>query len=109
MISQVLEKQPYVVEDADVAKIAGTRIKVAQIVLERTRLGRTPEQIAESHPHLSLAQVQAALDYYSAHQETIEAQIVASLAYADEAQREAGPSELAKRLTAEKQPTGLVG
>ncbi len=108
-MSQVLEKQFFIVEDAGVAKIAGTRIKVAQIILEYTRLGRTPEQIAESHPHLSLAQVQATLDYYDIHRETIEAQIIASLAYADEAQQEAGPSELARRLTAEKQLMGRTG
>ena len=49
-MSQVLEKQFFIGEDAGVAKIAGTRIKVAQIILEYTRLGQTPEQIAESHP-----------------------------------------------------------
>ncbi len=108
-MSQVLEKQIFIVEDSGVAKIAGTRIKVAQIILEYTRLGQTPEQITESHPHLSLAQIQATLDYYGIHRETIEAQIVASLAYADEAQQESKPSELARRLTAEKQLMGRTG
>jgi uncharacterized protein (DUF433 family) len=108
-MSQVLEKQTLIVEDAGAAKIAGTRIKVAQVILEYTRLGQTPEQIAESHPHLPLAQIQAALDYYGTHRESIEAQIAASLAYADEAQQASEPSELAKRLTAEKQSTRRTG
>lgn len=87
-------------DDENVARLAGTRIKVAQIALERTRLGLTPEQIQTSHPHLSLVQVYVALAYYEGHRDTVEAQIAASLAYADQARQEAGPSPLAARLRA---------
>ena len=83
------------------ALVAGTRIKVAQIALEHTREGLTPEQIAEQHPHLTSAQVSEALAYYYSHREAVEAQIAASLAYADQARREAKPSPLAARLRAE--------
>ncbi len=44
--------------------IAGTRIRVSQIALEYERLGCTPDQIIDAHPHLTLAQVHAALAYY---------------------------------------------
>ncbi|MBE2201192.1 MAG: DUF433 domain-containing protein [Anaerolinea sp.] len=44
--------------------ITGTRIKVSQIALEYERLGWTPDQIIDAHPHLTLAQVHAALSYY---------------------------------------------
>lgn len=44
--------------------ITGTRIRVSQIALEYERLGWTPDQIVDAHPHLTLAQVHAALAYY---------------------------------------------
>ncbi len=44
--------------------ISGTRMKVAQIALEYDRLGWTPDQIVDAHPHLTLAQIHAALSYY---------------------------------------------
>lgn len=108
-MSQVLENRLLAVDDTGVAKIANTRITVAQIVLEYTQFGQTMEQIAASHPHLSLAQVQAALVYYDNHQKIIETQISESLAYADKARQEAGTSELAARLRAQKQAAGQTG
>lgn len=44
--------------------VAGTDIKVSQIASEVERLGMTPDQIVEAHPHLTLADVHAALSYY---------------------------------------------
>ena len=44
--------------------VAGTRIKVEQIVVEYDRLGWSPDEIIQAHPHLSLAQVHDALSYY---------------------------------------------
>ncbi len=52
-------------------RIEGTRITVAQISLWY-RQGNTPEEIAKLYPHLSLAQVYAALAYYHANKEEIE-------------------------------------
>lgn len=39
------------------------------------KMGRSPEQIAESYGHLSLAQVYAALAYYHLNHEEIEADL----------------------------------
>ena len=95
------------IDSRGVARIAGTRMKVAHIAEEHTRLGMTPEQIVEAHPHLSLAQVSAALAYYYGNREAIEAEIVAALAYADQARRQAGLSPLAARLRGLKAPLGI--
>lgn len=46
--------------------IRGTAITVRTIV-ERTRLGDTPEEIVVAYPGLSLARVHAALGYYYDH------------------------------------------
>lgn len=42
------------------------------IAIEYERMGRSPDQIAEVHPGLSLAQVHAALTYYYEHVEEID-------------------------------------
>jgi uncharacterized protein (DUF433 family) len=55
-------------------KIAGTGITVRRIV-GWYKTGMTPEEIAIEYPHLTLAQVHAALAYYHANREEIEADI----------------------------------
>jgi uncharacterized protein (DUF433 family) len=51
--------------------ISGTRTPVRAIV-ELWRLGKAPEEIPQSLPHLNLAQVFDALSYYADHQEEIQ-------------------------------------
>jgi len=57
--------------------IAGTRISIRAVV-ERVRLGDSPEQIVENYPPLTLAQVYDALSYYHEHRSEIEAEIAAN-------------------------------
>lgn len=54
--------------------VAGTRTPVRAIV-ELWRLGVTPEEIPTRLPHLTLAQVFAALSFFCDHQEVILAAI----------------------------------
>ncbi len=72
-------KHPYVTRKAGVCGgkpiIRGTRIKVSQIVIEYERLGWTPDEIVQAHPHLTLAQVHDALSYYYENIDEIERQI----------------------------------
>jgi uncharacterized protein (DUF433 family) len=51
--------------------VAGTDIKVSQIASEYEHMGMTPDEIAEAHPHLGLAEVHAALAYYYDHKDLI--------------------------------------
>ena len=57
-------------------RVAGTGVTVRRIV-GWYKLGLSPEEIAERVGHLSLAQVHAALAYYHANQEDVEADIAA--------------------------------
>ncbi len=57
--------------------IAGTRTRVVQIAVEYDRLGWTPDEIVEAHPHLTLAQVHDALSYYYEHRMTLDSDITA--------------------------------
>jgi uncharacterized protein (DUF433 family) len=53
--------------------IVGTDIKVAQIASEHEHLGMSADEIIEAHPHLTLADVHAALAYYYDHLDAIRA------------------------------------
>jgi uncharacterized protein (DUF433 family) len=55
-------------------RIAGTRIRVSQIVL-LVESGSSPDEIITSFPHLTLADVYAALAFYHDHRELIDTEI----------------------------------
>jgi uncharacterized protein (DUF433 family) len=57
-------------------RIAGTGVSVLRIA-GWYKLGWSPEEISRRIGHISLAQVYAALAYYHANQETIEAEMAA--------------------------------
>lgn len=44
--------------------IAGTRVRVVDIVVEYEYMNCTPDEIVNAHPHLKLEQVHDALSYY---------------------------------------------
>src|SRR5262245_54742215 len=58
-------------------RIAGHRIKVAHVALWHERLGRSPAEIVADHPGVTLADVHAALAYYSDHENEIDADLAA--------------------------------
>lgn len=87
------------VDEKGVARIAGSRrIKVIHLVMEKIGNNLTPEDLHREFPHLSLAQVYAALTYYHDHQAELDTQIQESLEFADRMRAAAGPSSLAERL-----------
>lgn len=61
-------KHPYIVKDPSVCDgspaIKGTRIRVIDVAIEYSLLGVTPDEIVDSHPHLTLKEVHDALSYY---------------------------------------------
>ena len=68
-------------------RIAGTGVTVQRIV-GWYKLGLGPEEIARRIGHLTLAQVHAALAYYHANREEIEAAIEAEEIKADKLERQ---------------------
>ena len=59
-------------DERGVAWIDDTNIKVVEVVLDHVQ-GNSPEQIHEEYPHLSLAQIYAALAYYYDNRQEIDA------------------------------------
>ena len=53
------------------AYIAGTRVRVQDVYVDAEIRGKTPDEIVASIPHVSLAQIHAALAYYFDHREAI--------------------------------------
>ncbi len=64
-------------------RLDGTRITVLQVVTLYER-GLTAEDIADEYPHLTLAQVYAALAYYHANRAEIEDELAAERAEAEQ-------------------------
>ena len=96
-----VEAVPHVHRDAQGrAWIDDSNVKVIEIVLDHLAYGWNAEAIQENHPHLSLAQVYAALAWYYDHQAEMDAEI----AQQDERLRvlrtAAAPSPLQRRLAA---------
>jgi uncharacterized protein (DUF433 family) len=62
-------------DEHGVAWIEGTATKVIEIALTKHVSGLTPEELQAELPHLSLAQIEAALAYYCDHQRELDAEI----------------------------------
>lgn len=71
-------------------RIDGTRITVHRIAT-LYKQGQTAEEIGQTYPHLSLAQVYSALAYYHANRAEIESELVAADALYDELKRGGTP------------------
>ena len=83
-----------------VAWIDDANVKVIEVVLDRLAYGWSPEEIHFQHPHLSLAQIHAALAYYYDHQPELDAEIAREEQHAGALRREARESPLQVRLRA---------
>ena len=72
-------KHPYISINPKISRgspvISGTRVRVIDIAIEYDRLGLTPDQIIDAHPHLTLEAVHDALSYYYENREALDDKI----------------------------------
>jgi uncharacterized protein (DUF433 family) len=68
-------------------RIAGSRIRVQDIVIWHEKLGMSPDEIVRDYPTITIADVYAALAYYWDHRDEIEQRIEAEEAFAAEFER----------------------
>jgi uncharacterized protein (DUF433 family) len=92
--------QHIVVNDAGIPMIAGTTMKVVELVLDHKAYGWSPEELHLQHPHLSLGQIYSALGYYWDHQEEVEQDIERRLRQVNELEKSFKSSTLRERLKA---------
>src|ERR1700681_4272034 len=79
-------------------RIAGTRIKVKHVYTWVERMGMTPAWVVAEYPHLTMAQVHAALAYYWSHRDEIQQDIENEGKLVAELKAKAGPSKIEGRL-----------
>lgn len=87
-----------VLDDKGVPSIAGTTMKVVELVLEMIGYGWSPEELHFQHSYLTLGQIHSALAYYWDHREELDADIERRTREADAIRRSAGASPLAAKL-----------
>lgn len=102
-MTSTVEATPHVHRDErGRAWIDNSNVKVIEIVLDHLAYGWNAESIQENHPHLSLAQVYAALAWYYDHQEEMDAEIEEQDERLRALRAAAAPSSLQRRLAASR-------
>src|SRR2546426_12129168 len=86
-----------------VAWVAGANTKVKEVVLDKLAYGWSAEEMHFQHPHLSLAQIHAALAYYYEHQEQLDSDIARRRKEAEKMAAESAHSPLRRKLLNLKQ------
>jgi uncharacterized protein (DUF433 family) len=80
------------------ARIAGTRIKVKHVYTWVECMGMSPAQVVAEYPHLTRAQVHAALAYYWSHRDEIHQDIEKEEKLVAELKAKMPPSKIHERL-----------
>src|SRR5437016_9008017 len=85
-------------DENGVAWVGDTNIKVIEVAIDKIAHGSSPEEMHFQYPHLSLAQIHAALAHYYDHQAAYDAEIAQQLREVDELRKQAGESPGRRRL-----------
>jgi uncharacterized protein (DUF433 family) len=85
-------------DEEGVAWIDGTQVKIIELAIDKLAHGSSPEEMHFQYPHLSVAQIHAALAYYYDHQGELDSEIERRLKYADDLAARNRESTLRKKL-----------
>jgi uncharacterized protein (DUF433 family) len=88
-------------DEQKIPYIAGTTMKVVELVEAQHAYGWSPEEVHIQHRYLSMGQIHSALAYYWDHQQELDADLERRFQYAETLRREAGETALAKKLRAQ--------
>lgn len=89
-----------VLDQNQVPTIAGTSMKVIELVLAHLAYGWSPDELHFQFPYLTLGQIYSALAYYWDHQAGLDQDIEQRLESADQLRYSFGESPLVARLKA---------
>ena len=87
-----------VLDEKDVPIIAGTNMKVIELILEKSAYGWSPEELHFQHSFLTLGQIYSALAYYWDHQKELDLDIEKRLAKVEQTREKTPPPKLIERL-----------
>lgn len=82
--------------------IAGTTMKVVELVTAQQAYGWSPEELAFQFPYLTLGQIHSALAYYWDHQAAVDDDIARGLALVEELRRRTPRAPFLDRLTSRR-------
>jgi uncharacterized protein (DUF433 family) len=91
-------------DEYGVAWIDDTNIKVIEVALDKRAHDSNPEEMRDQYPHLTLAQIHAALAYYYDHQQALDDEIERRYREVERLREQAGESPFRKRLKALRDP-----
>ncbi len=80
--------------------IADTRVRVWDIYVHHERLGKSPDEIVQAYPQLTLADVHAALAYYWDHKDEVDQQMKDADEFVNQLKNANELSPLARKLAA---------
>lgn len=92
------EYKSIALDDQHVPYIAGTTMKVIELVEAQQAYGWSPEEIHRQHRYLSMGQIHSALAYYWDHQPELDADLERRFQFAESLRQAAGETALAKKL-----------
>ncbi|MFB8788230.1 MAG: DUF433 domain-containing protein [Potamolinea sp.] len=84
--------------EGNVPIIAGTTMKVVELVMAQIAYGWSPEELQFQHPYLTMSQIYSALAYYWDNKEELDLDIQRRGEYAQKLCKEAGESPFVVRL-----------
>lgn len=85
------------INDRNVPIIAGTKMRVVELMASMKAYGWRLEELHANYPHLIMSQIHSALAYYWDHKEELDADTEQHYQYAEKLRREAGESPLTKQ------------
>lgn len=97
-MSSMKTKYEHIILENGVPVIAGTTLKVIELIAEKIAYGWSPEELHFQHPYLSLGQIHSALAYYWDHLSELEKDIEHRRHFIEKARQASKPSPLHARL-----------
>jgi uncharacterized protein (DUF433 family) len=88
-------------DEKNVPIIAGTTMKVIELVQAHIAYGWSPAELHLNHRYLTMSQIHSAFAYYWDHKQELDADMQRRFEYAEKLRLEAGESPLAKKLRAQ--------
>lgn len=98
MSSTFTEYKYIELDDNQIPYIAGTTMKVIELISGHLAFGWSPEEIQFQHPHLTMSKIYSALAYYWDNKEELDADMRHRFELVEKLRQEAGESALAKKL-----------
>ena len=78
-------------DEAQVPMIAGTTMKVVELILDHLAYGWSPEELHFQHSYLTMGQVHSALAYYWDHRAEMDLDIERRMRLVDQVQKTTPP------------------